>query len=223
MTDRLAIYNGALMACGERGIANLNVNEEGRRLLDTVWNDDGVKHCLEAAQWKFAMCGAKFSYDTAVTPQWGFKRAFAKPADWVVTSAVCQDEYFRAPLLQYSDEASYWFADLDQIYVKYVSTLPAFGTNYAAWPSSFTNYVHQYFASKIIMKLTSDTARQDRILGKNRDGKDGSMARCLIEAKNRDAMAGPTTFPAQGAWNSARRGRRAVGYLDGGNRSQLIG
>jgi hypothetical protein len=47
--------------------------------------------------------------------------AFAKPTDWVDTSAVCQDEYFRVPLLQYADEVGYWFADLDEIYVKYVS------------------------------------------------------------------------------------------------------
>ena len=223
MTDRLKIYQGALMVCGERSIANLTVNEEGRRLLDEVWNDDGVKHCLEAAQWKFAMCGAKLNYDTGVTPQWGFKRAFAKPDDWVTTSAVCTDEYFNAPLLQYSDEASFWYADLDTIYVKYVSQGATFGLDFSKWPSSFIDFVHHYFASKIIMKLTSDKERQDRILGTNRDGSDGSLARNLLNAKNRDAMQGPTTFPARGTWNTARQGRRAVGYLDGGNRGQLIG
>lgn len=219
MTDRLSIYNGALMVCGERTLASLVVNEEARRLLDVVWQDDGVKHCLEAGQWKFAMCGAKLSYDTGVTPQWGFKRAFAKPTDWVNTSAVCQDEFFRSPLLMYSDEASFWFADLDIIYVKYVSTGGNFGMNFSAWPSSFNNYVHQYFAGKIVMKITNDKDRQDKI----NHPRTGSLATNLLEAKNRDAMAGPTVFPARGAWNTARQGRRAVGYLDGGNRSQLIG
>lgn len=223
MSDRLSIYNGALMVCGERTIANLSVNEEGRRLLDYVWADNGVRHCLEAGQWKFAMCGAKFNYDTGITPQFGFHRAFAKPAEWVLTSAVCQDEYFRTPLLQYSDEASHWLADLDTIYVKYVSSSLAFGGNMAAWPASFTNYVHQYFASKIILKLTNDTERHTRILGKTIGGRDGTMERALLEAKNRDAMAGPTTFPARGAWNTARAGRRGIGYLDGGNSGQLIG
>ena len=42
-------------------------------------------------------------------------------------------------------------------------------------------------------------------------------------AKSKDAMAGPTTFPAQGAWTRARMGRNS-GSRDGGNRSgNLIG
>lgn len=219
MTDRLKIYKGALLVCGERTIASLTVNEEARRLLDDVWNDDGVKHCLEAAQWKFAMCGAKLSYDTAITPQWGYRRAFAKPDDWVLTSAVCSDEFFRSPLLSYSDEASFWYADLDEIYVKYVSQGLNYGLDYSKWPSSFINYVHQYFAGKIIMKLTNDNDRRDRIL----HPRTGSLATTLLEAKNRDALAGPTTFPAQGSWSKARRGRAAGGTGDGGNRNQLIG
>ena len=57
--SRLQIYNDALLLLGQRGIATLDVNEEGRRLLDTVWNGagvgaGGVEACLEQGQWKFA-------------------------------------------------------------------------------------------------------------------------------------------------------------------------
>jgi hypothetical protein len=116
-TDRLKIYNGALLICGERAIAALTDNNAPRRALDEVWNDGGVRYCIEQAQWKFAMCASKFTYDTSITPTWGYRRAFAKPSDWVLTSAVCTDEYFRSPLTQYSDEVGFWFADQDDLYI----------------------------------------------------------------------------------------------------------
>lgn len=218
-TDRLKLYNGALLICGERSIASLTVNEETRRLLDLVWNDGGIRHCLEQAQWKFAMRASKFSYETSVTPDFGLKRAFAKPSDWVLTSAMCTDEFFRTPLTNYADEIQFWFADLDEIYVKYVSDDADYGNNLAHWPATFTEYVKEYFASKVIMKITNDAERQDRIV----HPRTGSLARARLEAMNKDAMAGPAKQPARGSWNRARQGGRAVGYYDGGNRNNLIG
>ncbi len=89
---RLKIYNGALMRCGERALANLTENREPRRLLDTVWQDNGVRYCLEQAQWKFAMRASHFTYDPTVSPSFGYAHGFAKPTDWVATSGVCTDD-----------------------------------------------------------------------------------------------------------------------------------
>lgn len=124
MTDRLKLYNGALLILGEREIATLTDEREARRSLDQVWNDNGVRRMLEMAQWKFAMRATRVDYDTGITPQWGYRRAFAKGSDWVATSAVCYDEFFRTPLLRYVDEVGYWFADVDEIFVRYVSDGP---------------------------------------------------------------------------------------------------
>ncbi len=219
-TDRLKLYNGALMLVGERRLASLSENREPRALLDEVWNDGGVRHCLEQAQWKFAMRTAMLEYDTSVTPSFGYQYAFPKPTDWVNTSAVCQDEYFRSPLLQYSDEIGYWFADITPIYVKFVSDSSDYGTNYANWPSSFTEYVKTYFASRIVGKLTGKDSLRDRILAK----RSGLLDQALLEAKNRDAMAGPTTFAARGLWTRSRWGNGRGGPLgDGGSPGSLIG
>jgi hypothetical protein len=57
----------------------LSENREARFLLDLVWNDGGVRYCLEQAQWHFAMRSSRFDYDPAVVPDWGFNRAFTKP------------------------------------------------------------------------------------------------------------------------------------------------
>ncbi len=221
-TTRLKIYNGALLYAGQREIASLTVNEEARRLLDNVWNDGGVQYCLEEGQWRFAMCSAKFAYDTGVTPQFGYRRAFAKPTDYVNTSAVCQDEYFNAPLLQYSDEVGFWFSDLDEIYVKYVSNGANYGMNLAGWPTTFTEFVKAYFAWRIAGKLTGGDKIVERLKSTTNPHR-GILPEALLAAKNRDAMAGPTTFPARGSWVRSREGGRVGSWGDGGNRSSLIG
>ena len=208
-TSRLLIYNGALRACGERSLASLSEAREPRYLLDDVWNDGGVRACLEMAQWKFAMRAAEFTYESSVTPSWGYQYAFSKPTDWVNTSAVCSDEFFNNPLEQYSDEIQYWFADITPLYIKYVSDAITYGNNLANWPVSFTRYVEAYFAANIVLKLTNGEKRW------------GAVQRVLkstkLTAMNKDAMAGPTTKPATGNWVRARGGgrRRDGGFTSG--------
>ena len=210
-TTRLKIYNGALLNCEERPLAALTDDVEGRYALDEIWNDGGVRYCLEQAQWKFAMRSAKMTYDPAIAPDWGYRHGVAKPTDWVATSAVCQDEYYRVPLLQYADEIQYWFFDLEDIYVKWVSDAANYGSDLSKWPASFTEYVKGHFAEKVIARLSG--GNEDRIA---RVVKLADKAKFL--AKSKDAMAGPTTFPAQGAWLRSRFGRNN-GSRDGGNRS----
>lgn len=217
-TSRLKLYNGALLICGDRELASLTEEQERRRLLDQVWNDGGVRYCLEQGQWKFAMRSSRLDYEPSIEPDWGPKRVFTKPTDWVATSAVCQDEFFTSPLLQYWDEIGYWFADLDQIFVRYVSDDTTYGADMARWPASFTDYVKSYFASRIIHKLPGGKDKVDTVC----HPKSGVMARNLMIAKNKDAMAGPTLFAPPGSWNTARAGRGST-HRDRGNRGSLIG
>lgn len=198
------------------------MNEEPRYLLDNVWNDGGVRYCLEQGQWRFAMRTTKQTYDPSVTPAFGYSKAFPKPTDWVDTSAVCSDEYFKVPLLQYADEIGYWFSDLEDIYVKFVSDDVNYGSNLSNWPYSFTEYVKHYFAGKIVGKVSSSGDLKNRLLGPPDRPEHGAVHGALITARNRDAMAGPTTFPARGSWVGSRFGRSSIGR-DRGNPGQLIG
>ncbi len=152
--NQLTLYNEALLYCGQRFLASLTENQESRRLLDQVWATNGVRACLEMGQWFFAMRTVMIDYDPSVEPSFGYRRAFAKPNDWVLTSAVCQDEFFTAPLTRYSDEAGYWYSELDTIYVKYVSSSVNYGLNFGLWPESFFQFVAAYFASKIVGSLS---------------------------------------------------------------------
>lgn len=220
-TDRLRIFSGALLICGHRALASLSENVEARHLLDNVWNDGGIDYCLGEAQWRFAIRTQRLDYTAAIEPDFGLRRAFEKSSDWILTSAICQDEYFNSPLLQYTDEAGIIYADLDQIFVKFVSSDVGYGGNLALWPPSFTEYVKHYFASKIIEKLSADETRRAALLTK----RTGLLDRALETARNRDSISEPTKFLPKGSWSRARNGGRSGGRsgFDGGNHNQLIG
>lgn len=215
---RLSLYNDALLLCGERALANLTEAREPRYLLDQVWNNNGVDECLEEGQWNFAMRTIQIDYDPDIEPPFGYARAFGKPSDWILTSAVCSDEFFRVPLLQYSDEAGYWYADIDSIFVKHVSNDSDYGGDLSKWPRSFTEFVVAHFASKIVLKLSNSEAAK-RLAINPENPRHSVRGRALTNAKSRCAMAGPTQFEAQGNWTQARMrgGYRRDGGPSSGN------
>lgn len=210
---QLSIYNGALLVCDERFLASITEEREPRRLLDYVWDNGGIKSCLEEAQWQFAMRTVQIDYDTSIEPDFGYRRAIQKPDDWVLTSAVCSDEYFTAPLNRYVDEAGYWYSDLDTIYVRYVSNDADYGMDMNAWPESFKEFVFAHFAFRIVGKLQGASVEKKAEIERQRK-------RALDHAKSKAAMAGPTSFPPPGSWVTARQ--RGGNRRDGGSRSSLV-
>jgi hypothetical protein len=218
---RLSLYNDALLLAGERAITGLTVTEETRRLLDQIWNNQGVDACLEEGQWMFAMRTIRVDYNPSYTPDYGYSRVFDKPTDWILTSAVCSDEYFRSPILRYVDEAGFWYSDIDSIYVRYVSNDASYGSDMAKWPPSFKDFVAAHFATQLLLKITNDEKRLALFVNPARP-LHSIRGRALLKAKSRCAMAGPTSFEAQGKWSLSRT--RGSNTRDGGNTSgNLIG
>lgn len=214
MTTKLDVFNGALLVCGERFLNSLTEERETRRLLDHVWDvEDGVKACLEEGQWYFAMRTVQIDYDSGIEPDFGYQHAFAKPTDWVITSALCVDPYFRQPQTRYVDEAGYWYSDLTTLYVRYVSDDTAYGRDLNKWPKKFLDFVQADFAFKIIHKIKNSEAERDRIIAVRK--------KALRDAKNNALMAGPTQFPAPGTWSQSRN--RYQSRRDRGNTGSLIG
>lgn len=221
-TDRLGVYNNALMLCNQRSLAALTENCESRRLLDQQWNSGAVNFCLQQGQWTFGRRTLRMDYSTTITPDFGYRRPFEKTSDWMTTCALCSDEYFTMPLVRYSDEAGIIYADIDIIYVKFVSNDDAYGGDPANWPESFREYVEAYLASRIIGNLSTDEKKVDRL----NNERSGILTMRRRNAKNKDARNEPTSFPPTGSWNRARNGytRGRGGPLgDGGNSGSLIG
>lgn len=211
---KLGLFNDALRLCKERKLASLTENREPRRLLDDAYGDGStvgsVRRCLELGQWTFAMRGAMVDYTPSIEPSFGYRYAFTQPEDMVNVAAVCSDEFFNSPLTQYVDERGYWYADLQTIYVKYVSNHASYGADLSLWPQTFGDLVSADLAREIVGGLTNGDP----------DDVEKKYAKRLKTALSKDAMRKPTAFPPTGSWVSARLGG---GVRDRGSRSALIG
>jgi hypothetical protein len=210
---RLSIYNGACSVIGERQLQSLTEVRESRRALDDIWDRGGLNTCLSNGLWNFAARGIQWNYDSSYTPPFGYQCVFELPADWVRWMMVSTDPYFSQPLLQYTGEGQFFYCDLQQLYVKYVSNDPNFGMNFAGWPDNFQRYVEAYFGTEICMRVTGDTAKRDAA-EKERDKR-------LNKAKSTDAMNEATALLPVGNWRQARHGRRSS--IERGNPYSLYG
>ena len=212
MPDTLSIWNGALAACGERALASLTENREPRYVIEDVWNREFIRECLEEAMWKFATRSSKLSYSPSVTPAFGYQYGYEKPGDWLKTVAVCQDEFYKVPLLSYTTEQGYIYTELDEIYVKYVSNDVEWGMDLSLWPRSFTRYMEHYLGSLIMPRLNHSESKQNELKR--------LVKQFRVEAKQADAIELPTKFPPAGSWSTARRSGSS-GRYDRGSRSTL--
>ena len=214
MATLLGLYNGALRNIGERRLTSVSEARESRRELDDAYTGL-VNYVLSRGYWKFALRTTKVSHTPSVAPAFGYTKAYEKPVDLVRISKICQDEFLNIPLLQVSEEATYWFGPLDDVYVQYVSNDIAYGGDLSKWPETFTLYVESYLTTQVAPRLKPDMDL-DRTIAHTK--------RLLAEAQSVDAMAGPTEFAPPGAWGAARGGRPTNGgRRDRGSRGQLIG
>ncbi len=207
MTSQLTVYNGALRNLGQRRLASLTENVPARHELDAVWADDFIESVLEQGLWNFATRTTRRDYAAEIEPDFGFRRAFLKPDDFVRTAMVAGDEYFASPLSAYADEQGYWFCDLDELYVSYVSSDDSYGADLSLWPPSFTRFAEVYLAYRIAPAIAPKM--YDTVFKLQR--------RHLVEARSRDAMNQPTQMLPAGDWVQARRRGRS----DRGSRHQL--
>lgn len=195
-TSRLNIYNKALTMCGSRTIASLSDNCEARRVMDTIWDNGAIDHCLEQGYWNFAMRTVMLDSTSEIEPDFGYQKVFEKPSDWVRTYAVCSDEYFNNPLTEYADEVGYLWTDIDPLYLQYVSNGSEYGSNMGHWPQSFIRYIEAYMAAEAAPRLTMSEAKVERLKEKER--------MFLSAARSQDAMNEPAKFKPLGSWAQAR-------------------
>lgn len=208
-TTRLNLYNGALSILGERRLASLSENRGPRHHLDQAWSRGVVDYCLEAGQWKFATRTQMLDYAPSITPPDGmnFAYAFDKPADCRRLIGVYGDGQMVDALRDYREEAGYWWANLEAIYVRFVSNDAQYGGDLSLWSQRFAKYVEAHLAYEVAMDVTGAQDKADRAL-KLRE-------RLLLEALSMDAQQDPTKTPAPGGWVRARMGSSFRGREQG--------
>lgn len=205
---KLAIYNAALGHLGSRDLASLTEAREPRRVMDRVWGTDNevVRYALGRGEWNWALRTILIDYTPSIEPGFGFLRAFTKPDDFLRLAGLSDDEYLKNPLdnNQYQDEAGYWLADIDVLYVRYVSSDDGYGMDSSKWSVAFKKYIELYMAHEACERITNSTAKKDRL---RRDAMD-----LLKEAKSHDAMDEGVKYLPSGSWvrsrNSSRFGLR---------------
>jgi hypothetical protein len=212
MTTKVGLMNGALLELGHRALSDTGEAVEAGRELNRVY-DQVVEECLAAGSWNFAMETIQADADTGVTPAFGYSEVFAKPADWVRTIGISEDEYFTFPLLHYYDDASIWSADLTPVYVRYVSNDTGLGFDLAKWPATFTRFVELELAARVCYKITQSDSVLERVEAK----RDKARKRAL----NADALNEPNPkFTPPGTWTMSRGG---ISRGDRGSRGRLTG
>ena len=200
---KLGVYNDALGIIGERSLATVTDNVEPRRALDAAWDkgavdQGGIIYCLEQGYWNFATRSQALNYSPSVEPPFWYIRAFDKPTDWVRTVSVASDPYYRYPMVHYADESDFWFADLDVIYVKYISNDTEYGLDMSIWPMSFVAFVALYLADTICERLSQNATKNQEI---HKQWKEARICANGIDGTNK-----PTQMIPMGSWAGARFG-----------------
>ena len=125
-----------------------------------------------------------------------------KPDDWLRTDALSADQYARIPLLDYDDRADFWLADIDTIYVRYISNDAQYGLDLGRWPESFTRYVEFVLACETCEQIVTSDSKLEG-LEKRRD-------KAFSKASSTDAMNEPAVkFMPPGRLVSSRWGGRS--------------
>lgn len=199
MADKLSIYNRALGYCRERKIASLSVNEESRLVMDTYW-DDAIAYALEQGFWKFALKTEQIYSNSGYTAPFGFTFQFTIPSDWTHTYQMSASDRFDPALTeeQCQEEGGRWYADIDPLYVRYVSNAADYGGDLSAYSETYTDFVASRLAYLAAPKIT-DSSELTQLLEKRE-----KTAR--IRARANDAMNSNPAFARSGTWARSRRG-----------------
>jgi hypothetical protein len=200
MTDKLTLYNLALGHLRENKIASLSENREPRRVLDDYW-DANLAWCLERKLWNFAKRTVQVDASTTVVPGFGPKYAFRIPEDWIRTIIVSPEQTCRQPLLNYLEEAGYWYADLTPLYVSYTSNDPLYGLNLGAWPASMEDFVALRLAAQACGRITNSTE-----LKTGKGGLDEQWHEAYKVCSANCSMNDPPAYLPPGTWQKSRRG-----------------
>lgn len=195
-TSKLSLYNGALRLLGERRLSSLTEDRPARHYLDAAYDDGLIDYLLEQGQWNFATRSVELTNDSSITPEFGYQYGFAKPTDYVRLAALCLDEYFKAPLNEYSDEQGYWFCDYDTLYIKYISNDVDYGLDLSLWPQTFVRYAQAELADRVKEEVTGNDGKYERIKKALKDAR--------VDARSKDVMNRPVRFQPAGTFVKAR-------------------
>lgn len=203
--SQIGVFNKALRWLEERPVSQGESISPGTRepvrLLNIEWTD-AIQRCLYEGFWKFALRTDKVLPDTAQKPNFGRKYSFTKPADWVRTYQISQDDRFFLLDREFIDENNVWLSDLPYLFIRYVSNDPNRGLNMGLWTPGFTEYLAVYLAYVCCPRIKQALDKKTDLLKE--------MKRIRIEALATDAMDAPPGKIPPNTWVTSRTPRGSV-------------
>lgn len=201
MADRLEIYRGALRLLGDaHGLSSLTEEGAARRALDAAWQP-AVDYLLTKGLWNFAVRSVELENDEDVEPLFGFQYAFSKPEDWLRTLSIGYEPTFFEGYENYEDEVDHWYANINPLYVRYISNDEEYGWNIAKWRQPFAKALEAYLAYECGLPISADRG--------NRSDMFTLFERLLKEAKTLDAVDERVQRTPPGRLTRSRTTRRS--------------
>lgn len=198
-TTRLDLYNKALEEhLATPPLASLSEDRAVRHQLDRIWARGFVRGILEKGLWQFAFRTGRMGIDPTVTPEFGYRYGFGRPEDFVLLAGIADNADFRPGLNVYDHDNRFWYANHEEIYLRYVSDHPDYGGDLSRWPESFASYAAAELASRLSGSLVQSKAEREALKEE--------AQRLLATAKGRDAFQRPILFRPSGTWVKSRRG-----------------
>lgn len=200
MADKLSLYNGALRVLKQRKLSSLTDNVPARHQLDGVF-DESVQACLEEGFWNFATRSVEIEPLTDVAANFGYDHVYEQPEDFVRLVAISADATLRPGLDDYRIETGYILANVNPLYLAYISNDANYGLNYGIWPMTFQRFVHHDLAMEVGPHLTKMSERERSMLHKMHN-----MAK--RNARSKDALNQAPMTPDPGRLVRARVSRQ---------------
>lgn len=188
----LAIYNDALLMLGEDHLVNVDDDSQRRSILDICVNAGVVEAVLEDIGWHWATTSMRITSDTEIETEWGYQYAHHLPTDLHRFDGVWYDEYMQTPIKHYTDEAGVLMCNVDEIFIKYVSS------EWLKFPEKWKPSFKRYIAAKIAY----DTMNRFPTADKNAVIQAHDQRKRDVRAI--DAQQSPPRLLTRGNWSRTR-------------------
>ena len=167
-----------------------------RRLIDEAY-EPAIDYLLEQGLWNFGSRTVAIEAETDVEPAFGYSYTFEKPDDYVRIIRISDNGTMWPTLDLYEEEGNYWHANVDPLYLQYVSSGASYGRNTSLWPASFKKALEAYLALEV-------APHAPRMSGRAIEYLQDHYRRCLRDARGKDAINQSNERPPPGRLVTAR-------------------
>jgi len=192
LTDDLRdLYNKALQILKLPPLISNDDESERRVAIDYALDTGAIETVFDLINWNYNVKVAEIDEDGVYSPTFGYTYRFAVPADMTRLYGISADDRFLNPLSNWYREGAYFFADVQTIYIKYLSTDQH--STISAWPRYMFNLVAAEIARSCCHLPGVDYNHVER-----------KYQEYKIEAYNTDAQRQPPKLISSGSWNRSR-------------------